>query len=222
MTPFLRSHLLAEAGFPHGFGTRDALPPSPCFTLRQVHGERIVTLPQAPLFDPWKFDQGDALLSLVPGTVVGVRTADCLPILLAHPGTGAVAAVHCGWRSTALGLAGKAARALARAAGGEVEELLAAVGPCIGPCCYAVGDEVREGMRGHAGEKALAETEGRLTLDLARANQLDLLAAGLPPQRMERVSGCTSCRPDLFFSWRGERTEKRLTNWVGTFLLYYR
>ena len=110
----IRSALLEGAGVRHGFGTtatRDSELPSPILTLQQVHGNRIVVIAErddrghgavesVPVpGQPHRFTEGDALISTVPGTFVGVRTADCLPVLLTDPLSGIAAAIHCGWRS---------------------------------------------------------------------------------------------------------------------------
>ncbi len=105
----LKSSLLDEAGFDHGFGTRESVTqeiPDAIYTVLQVHGDRIITLQEPLPKEKYRFAKGDALITRSPGIFIGIRTADCLPVLMADPATGSVAAVHCGWRSLAKGLAG--------------------------------------------------------------------------------------------------------------------
>ncbi len=214
--PFLTSRLLEEAGFPHGFGTRLTPPedfPSPLYTLAQVHGDRVVVLAEPLPRRTFRHTEADALVTALPRVFLGIRTADCLPLILADPASGVVGAVHCGWRSLALGLAGRTAREMARRGGSDPARFLAAAGPCIGPCCYEVGEEVRDAFRGRPGDRAFRSTGGRLLLDLAKAAEDELRELGL--EEVERIDGCTRCRPGLFHSWRGERTRERMTSWIA-------
>jgi len=108
--------------------------------MRQLHSDIVHRLERAPA----EKLEGDALMTSVPGLLLVVRTADCLPVLLADPERRAVAAVHCGWRGTQKRILERTVRAMGRAYGSKPGDLLAALGPCIGPACYEVGPEVRE------------------------------------------------------------------------------
>jgi YfiH family protein len=108
--------------------------------MRQLHSDIIHRLERVPAAKL----EGDALVTDVPGILLVVRTADCLPVLLADPARRAVAAVHCGWRGTQKRILEKTVQAMGRAFGSKPGDLLAALGPCIGPACYEVGPEVRE------------------------------------------------------------------------------
>jgi len=145
---------LAEiAGLVHGFGgagwseadflafatSRDLRP----VIMRQVHSDTVHRLDEAPA---GKFD-GDALMTNVPGLLLVIRTADCLPVFLVDAKNRAAAAVHCGWRGTEKRILEKAVKAMGRAYGSEPGKMLAALGPCIGSACYEVGPEVRESFR---------------------------------------------------------------------------
>ena len=144
--------------------------------------------------------EGDALWTDEPGVPVAVLTADCLPIALARANGDepALAVVHAGWRGLLGGVVENAVAAL----GGSA---VAIVGPAIGPCCYEVGDDVAEPYRARFGAGVL---RGR-NLDLWQAAELALVGAGCT--RIERLDLCTSCRADLFFSYRrdGERTGRQ-------------
>ena len=121
--------------------------------VTQVHGRAVVVVRagESP-FPPGKRPEADVLVSDAPDTAVAVRAADCTPILIADPETGAVAAVHAGWRGTAAGAVVAAVEALGREFGARPEHLVAAIGPAIGPCCYQVGPELVDAFAaaGHA------------------------------------------------------------------------
>jgi len=232
----LRSALLEREGFGHGFGTSRTAPddlPDNIHILRQIHGEKIVALSgvlsaecrvqsenllisiQELPASPFQFDEGDAMVSDIPGVSMGIRTADCLPLLIADRVRGTTAAVHCGWRSLALGLAGKAVRVMTGIMGSSDEHLLAAIGPSIGPCCYEVGEEVREAFSGVQSEEGLFEQRGsRLYFDLASGVKTQLIMEGMAPEMVDEIVGCTSCNPDLFWSWRARKDEERMVSFI--------
>ena len=124
----------------HGFGTRlsSGWPDSrQLSTLRQVHSDKILKADH-----PGLIGEGDALISNQPGTTLSVRTADCLPIVMADSKNRAVAAIHAGWRGVVQEIVSKAAAAMAENFGTRPEDLVVAIGPGIGPCCFEVGPEV--------------------------------------------------------------------------------
>lgn len=174
--------------------------------LRQVHGARLVraaeTIDATPRADGVIAAAGDPA-----DPVPSVRTADCVPILLAEKTGAAVAAVHGGWRGAAAGIARAAVGILARS-GAAPADLVAALGPSIGACCYRVGAEVSRAVAGACGVEE--ETIGtpqpgeRWLLDLHRAHRLQLEAAGIPASSIFAAPWCTVCHPELFFSYRRE------------------
>lgn len=145
-------------------------------TVRQVHGTRVVRAAAEAV-------EADGMVTDEPGIVLGIMAADCVPVLLADTRLRAVAALHAGWRGTAEGMAREGVAAMAREFGSRAEDLVAAVGPSIGPCCYAVGDEVAGRFAGDL------LVEGRL--NLWEANRRQLLAAAV--QEVEVVGECTAC-----------------------------
>jgi YfiH family protein len=175
----------------HGFGTRLSDVPSligKLATLRQVHSATCVTA-------EGRFGvlgKGDALLENTPGSVVAVKTADCVPILLADERNHAVAAVHAGWRGAVARIAARAVDAMRGRFGTLPEDLHAAIGPGIGQCCYEVGPEVAA----HFGQ------EGRGHVDLSGALRRQLEDAGVTPGRIYASNLCTMCRPEEFHSFR--------------------
>jgi YfiH family protein len=176
--------------------------------VRQVHGRVVqvirpgAAIPQAP--------EADALVSTDPGRALSVRIADCVPILMADRHRRVVAAVHAGWRGTAAGISG-AAVAACEALGASSADLVAAIGPSIGPCCYQVDDRVRDRFAAEhrAAERWFApDGPGRWRLDLWRANVDQLIEAGVPQPAVHVAALCTADHPEVCFSYRreGERT----------------
>jgi hypothetical protein len=147
---------------------------------------------------------------------VGVVTADCVPVLLAAGG--AVAAVHAGWRGLAGGVIARAVEALAEATGGAAT--VAAIGPCIGACCYEVDEPVLAALErrfGAALPGALAPTRaGHALLDLPSLARAALVAAGLAPDSIGALAGaCTRCDAERFHSYRRDgATAGRLLSWI--------
>jgi YfiH family protein len=171
--------------------------------LRQEHGVSVWRVRgRAPLERA-----GDGLSTDDPELALGVQTADCVPILIADRRLGAVAALHAGWRGTAAGIVPRALEHLCAEYGSHPRDLQAVLGPAIGACCYEVGEEVREAvMAGPLGRLAEFHSApgGRWTLGLARLNAACLEAAGVDPRRVRLLAGCTRCRGDRLYSFRGE------------------
>lgn len=177
--------------------------PDRLIRLRQVHGNAVVEAGGNPAREA---PEGDALISRDPRLLLTVRAADCVPVLIADRSSGAVAAVHAGWRGTSAGIARHAVGALVRRFGSRPEDLAAALGPSIGPCCYETGPAVRAAL-GEAGwapeatERWFEGPEGR-HLNLWRANYEQLAAAGLGRESVFVSGLCTACHPDWFHSYR--------------------
>jgi YfiH family protein len=175
--------------------------------LSQQHGARILRVGELPADGPPRADGLLLLREEGVSSVAAVRTADCVPVLLADEEGFAVAAVHAGWRGTALGIAARAVRMLGDL-GIPAERLRAALGPSAGPCCYRVGEEVVEAVAAGTGlaPEMLSprHKEGGRTIDLARANSAQLAAAGLGERSISSAPWCTICCGDLFFSHRRE------------------
>ncbi len=142
-----------------------------------------------------------------PSVALAIQVADCVPLLLADRQTGAVAAVHAGWRGTAAGAAPAAVTALVREFGVRPERLVVAQGPSIGPCCYTVGDELVDAFRAggfarNADRWFVRDDTGSLKLDVWAANRDQLVSSGVPAAAIHAAGLCTSSRPDLFASYR--------------------
>jgi YfiH family protein len=150
--------------------------------------------------------QTDALVTATPGVVLMLRFADCVPILLYDPVRRAAGLAHAGWRGTVSGMAGAAVRTMVEALGCRPRNILAGIGPSIGPCCYEVGADVTEAMSSAFPDiDGLFEPkdQGHGHLDLWAANRWQLAAAGV--RNVEVAGICTACRTDEWFSHRAER-----------------
>jgi len=191
---------------------RDALLPSDAkrpewgmVTLKQMHSALARRVGRAEIGERASL-WGDGLMTDEPGVLLGIQTADCLPVLVADRRRRAVAAFHAGWRGTLKGIVERGVSAMGREFGSDPGDLVAAIGPGIGRCCFAVGAEVRElftAKYAYAGE-LWAEGAPR-RLDLVEANRRQLLAAGVAAEAIFALNECTSCRTDRFFSYRAER-----------------
>jgi polyphenol oxidase len=173
----------------HGFGTRIANPHVD-ITLRQIHSDHVVNA--AGLRNRER--EGDALVTGEIGKYIGVRTADCVPILLVDSRNRAVAAVHAGWRGTAAAIVKQVVGKMQADFDTSAAELYAALGPCIRACCYEVGPEVA----------AHFKVAARCKLDLPEANRRQMEAAGLAPDHIFGSDLCTACESAQFFSYRRE------------------
>lgn len=172
------------------------LSPGALATVHQVHGDRVVRGAPGTSTDAdalWTDDAG--------GTWVGVKSADCVPVLIATADGRAVAAVHSGWRGTSLRVAARAVEVLVSAGAAPVT-LRAAVGPCIQACCYQVGEDLAVRFRASFGDAVVREGGVRPHLDLSLAVQETLVAAGLLRTHIDVLAACTACEPERFFSHR--------------------
>lgn len=145
----------------------------------------------------------DALVTNTPGTALVVFTADCTPILLYDPVTGAVGAAHAGWRGTAMKIGEKTVQAMVAAYGCKPEHIRAAIGPNIGQCCFQTDADVPNAIReayGNAAEEYIRQGNDKFYVNLKAINALSLQQAGV--KEIEIATECTACRPDIFWSHR--------------------
>ena len=200
----------------------------PLVTLRQVHSDIIRLVEKAG--EPQLV--GDGMITNAPGLLLGIQTADCLPVMLVDPKQRAVGVFHAGWRGTVKRIVEKGVGEMQRCFGTRSGDLKAAIGPGIHGCCYEVGDEVREKFESQFAyaERLFREVEEsdpvrekypmlfltarapghsilpkKIFLDLVEANRQQLLAAGVPEKNIEASPFCTNCRTDLLFSYRAEK-----------------
>jgi YfiH family protein len=173
--------------------------------------------------------EGDGLITALPEIILGVGTADCVPVLIADIRNRVVAAFHAGWRGTAARIVEHGVNTMRLEYDSQQQDLLAAVGPSIGPCCYSVGDEVQErfytdfsyasGLFRTANDPE--QPTSKIHLDLWKANQQQLLDAGLDKTQITVVGECTACSRDAhgamrYFSHRAEHgAAGRMLNVIG-------
>jgi hypothetical protein len=172
--------------------------------LNQVHSTAVLRVDRpAEALPGEEARRFDASVTLREDLVLGVRTADCIPILLYSADPRAVGAAHAGWRGTLAGVAGATVKAMQADCGCRPDRLLAAIGPGIHACCYTVGEDVFGPFAQRFGAGvALRGGDGAGRVDLVEANRLQLLGAGLSEANIEILDFCTCCRSDLFYSFR--------------------
>lgn len=147
----------------------------------------------------------DALITNQPGLVLTVFSADCCTILLRCRASGAIGAVHAGWRGTAQGIVQKTVEAMVHAYGADPAHMDAATGPCISQCCFETDADVPDAMRAALGtlaEPAIEQRGHKYHVDLKALNRTWLQLAGVPAEQIDTCTLCTCCREDLFFSHR--------------------
>lgn len=211
----------------------------PLVQMHQIHSPIIHRVGSAS--DPHP-TAGDGLITNVPGVLIAVKTADCMPVIAVDPVRRVVGAFHAGWRGTAQRMVEKGIGEMRRQFGSDPSDILVAIGPGIGVCCYQVGDEVLEQFRSqfaYADElveevfdshslhtkypllflNQRAPGHGELPkvphLDLVKANTRQAIDAGVPEKNIEALNLCTSCRTDIFFSHRKEHVTGRMMAAVG-------
>ena len=189
----------------HGFGLRDSEPPAGVRTVKQIHSSIVIDASTEP-------PAGDALISDRAGVCVGIKTADCVPILLVDPSIPAVAAIHAGWRGCAENISAATVRELAARWNSRPGNLRAAIGPSIGVCCYEVGPEVAR--RFETWNSELRQAQAPVHLDLRAINEAQLRAAGVA--NIWKSGECTFCLPGRFYSFRREREHAgRMLSFIG-------
>jgi YfiH family protein len=188
--------------------------PDRVVTINQVHGDTIVIVDDKN-FRMMRSVNADAMITNTPGIAVGVETADCVPLLLYAPEVPAAGAVHAGWRSTVQKIVQKAVFKMRDEFGADPAEMIAAIGPAIGPECYEVDEPVMGPVQNALSfwkDVTVPRGDDRWSLDLAKANRLELMQAGLPEKNIHSLGMCTCCRKDLFYSFRAEgRTGRMLS-----------
>jgi len=180
----------------HGFGTRKGNPEARV-TVQQIHSARVCNAAGVRHAGV----QADALVTDRIRESIGVRTADCVPILLLDVKTRAVGAIHAGWRGTAAEISANALRKMAEDFDSEAGNIYAVLGPCIRVCCYEVDAEVAMQLA-RFGAADAESARGKQKVDLAAANRFQLQAAGVSPERIFDCELCTRCLSEQFYSYR--------------------
>jgi YfiH family protein len=224
--------------------------PWPLVVLNQVHSAAIHRVYGATGGPEWGClrknkiveSGGDGLITSTPGVLLGVKVADCYPVIVADRKRRAVGIFHAGWRGTAQRIVEKGVGEMRRQLGCDPEDLLAVIGPGIGPCCFEIGEEVENEFDSQfayskelfedvfdswslktkypmlfLNQRAPGHGEPAMSrhLDLVKANWCQLLDAGVPSENIESMNQCTACHTDLFFSYRKEQVTGRMLAVVG-------
>lgn len=187
--------LLGIPGVDHGFGSRHAGSwPGTYTRVNQVHSNLVVDATDDSQC------RADGIVTGDRNRWIGIRTADCVPILIADRRGVAVAAVHAGWRGTEAEISIRAVGRLVQQYGVTVDDLVVAIGPCIGVCCFEVGPEVEQLFQWlpHSARRSRY-------VDLGEANRTQLQAAGVPAANIDVCGLCTRCDEGEFHSWRRDR-----------------
>jgi len=177
---------------------------TPLLTAHQIHSALVAVVGSLDMARTTPHD-ADGLITDEPGILLGIQTADCIPVLVADRKRRVVAAFHAGWRGTVQRIAESGVGRMQAEFGSQPEDLVAAIGPGIGACCYTVGEEVLSGFESqfaYAHELFDEKHAAHLYLDLVEANRRQLLDAHVQADAIQIVGGCTSCQPELFFSHR--------------------
>ena len=193
--PVLQSPLLAALPWlTHGFGVRSSENWIPDYTnLKQIHSSKVVVADGRR----GSLEEGDALITSEAGNWIGIRTADCVPILIADPENRVAAAIHAGWRGTVAAIVRHAVERMTQDFRTDPGRLLVAIGPAIGPCCFEVGPEVAQQFYSNA-----------RTIDLATANSQRLIDAGVALEHIDVMRLCTVCSgPGQFHSFRRDKEQ---------------
>ena len=180
-----------------GFGTRHSVLQNEVASVKQVHESRVMSVEEAGLAG-----EADALITSRPGLSLGIKTADCLPVLMADLNQRVVSAVHAGWRGTAKNIVRETVLEMGRKYETKPKDLLVALGPAIGQCCFEVGAEVAQVFTDFNPD--FAKVTGKCHLDLHAINEFQLVRAGIRPDNILRVYGCTMCDSERFWSFRRE------------------
>ncbi len=184
------------------------LPATEVVTINQVHGNQVILLDK-PLKEMSFYTEAeaDAMVTALGGLPIAIRSADCLPILFYDSKNKAIGAAHAGWRSTLELVAIKTVERMQTEFGSEPENIKAALGPHIGPCCYIVSPDLTDKFEkagAGQGTSAFTTTDGSTRLSLTRANMDQLIKAGLKEENISDEAPCTSCNIKKYYSYRVE------------------
>jgi len=179
--------------------------------LNQIHQDKILLLrkPAVTLPSPMEYD---ALITNVPNTFLGILTADCLPIFIVDQKKRVIAAIHAGRQGTAFHITTKVLKKMEKELGCTSENLLIAVGPSIGLCCYEIDEKV---FRSEWEPFSIFVGDGKRMVDLAGINIAQMKEEGIRENQIFRINLCTSCHLDLFFSYRKEGQTGRQLSFIG-------
>ena len=179
------------------------------FLMQQVHGDGVLVLDRPFRKEDFPVPPAcDAVITDQPNVAICVKTADCVPVFLVDPIKRVIANIHAGWQGTVRNIGGKAVATLERQFGSRLQDLIAVIGPAIGPCCYEVDAPVIEALGDWRDSLDICRPSNRpdrCMLDLRRLNREQLIRSGLTGGQISIIDLCTACREDLFFSHRRDK-----------------
>ena len=184
-----------------------AIPLEQFLVLNQVHGDDIFVIkPQGSYFSSRDELNYDAIITCRTNLAICIKTADCVPVFIVDKVQKVIAAVHAGWRGTALGISAKVIRLMQHQYGSLPQDILAAIGPSIGRCCYEVDNVTAEAFGAQKNKESFLfpkASRSKWMVDLPEANRRQILDCGIPETNIELSGYCTMCNQDIFFSHRG-------------------
>jgi uncharacterized protein, YfiH family len=187
--------------------TAFAIPMEQFLVVNQVHGDAIFVIkPHGSYFSTRDELNYDAIVTNRANLAICIKTADCVPVFIVDKVKKVIAVVHAGWRSSALGISAKVIKLMQNQYGSLSENILAAIGPSIGSCCYEVDQATADAFRQQNNYELFLQQgkkKDKWMLDLPEANRLQILEAGVPENNIEVSEFCTTCNQDMFFSHRG-------------------
>lgn len=213
----LSEQLNKYSNIAHGFGARQEglslAAQEDVSLLNQVHGAEVYVVKEGDP-DPRGKD-GDAILTNRPGLAIGVKTADCVPVLLLAPDKDVIGALHCGWKSTVKGIVKRTIEFLEEDFKVWSEDLLVSIGPSIHQECFEVDEETMQCFADLNLSSCIQPHGGKWQVDLPRAVKELFSEEGVPDSSMEMSELCTHCRGDLLFSFRrGDQNLERQVSWI--------
>lgn len=195
-------------GVRHGFAVGEEAPlPHRIQILTQIHSDKVLVVRGPDLLDT--SNRADAMVTDVHGVFLGVKTADCVPVLAYDPVGGVIAAIHAGWRGLAKDIISKALATMGEHYGSHADDLLVAVGPAAGSCCYEVGKEFVDLFAADL----MVKRKGKLYLDLKAAARHHLLTHGVKSDNCWQSEACTICSGQDFASFRrnGDKAGRQIS-----------
>lgn len=187
--------------------TAFGIPLEDFLVLNQVHGDDIFVIkPHGNYFSSRETLNYDAIVTSRTNLAVCIKTADCVPLFFVDRAKKVIAVIHAGWKGTALQISAKVIRLMQKQFGSQPADILAAIGPSIGLCCYEVDAIASDAFRQHKNHELFlhpGKRKGKWMLDLVLANRTQILACGVPDANIEESGFCTVCHQDSFFSHRG-------------------
>lgn len=217
MSESISSSLLSQYNnIVHSFGTKNAPVYPDGFSpaiLNQVHGNNVIIVTS-----PGMQGDGDAMVTRVPGIVLVVKTADCVPVLMYDDKQKVICAVHSGWRGIYNEVVISTLNVLGNIFNTEISSLKVSIGPSIEQRCYEVGEEVVSNFKEKFQwwQRVIDYADNRFYLNLRKSIEIQLINSGVSYKNVEHIELCTFCREDLFYSWRRDgKKRERMYSYIG-------